>query len=195
MEETERKGQPITEFVDAAAWEAWLGDNHDVSSGVWLKLAKKTAPRATVNYAQALDVALCFGWIDGQLGKFDDAYYLHRFTPRTARSRWSQVNVQKASELIEAGKMRPAGHAAIEAAKADGRWDAAYQAQSQATVPPDFQAALDANPRAKELFETLTGVKRYRFLYRLTTVKREETRRRRIERYIEVLNQGKTLHD
>jgi uncharacterized protein YdeI (YjbR/CyaY-like superfamily) len=195
MEETERKGQPILEFADAAAWETWLTDNHDVSTGVWLKLAKKTSPRATVSYAQALDVALCFGWIDGQLGKFDAAYYVHRFTPRTARSRWSQVNVQKASELIEAGTMRPSGRAAIEAAKADGRWDAAYEAQSQATVPPDFQAALDANPKAKELFATLTGVKRYRFLYRLTTVKREETRKRRIERYIEVLNQGKTLHD
>jgi uncharacterized protein YdeI (YjbR/CyaY-like superfamily) len=195
MEETERKGQPIIEFGDAVAWEAWLTDNHDVSSGVWLKLAKKTAPRATVTYAQALDVALCFGWIDGQLGKFDIAYYLHRFTPRSARSRWSQVNVQKASELIEAGKMRPAGRAAIEAAKGDGRWDAAYEAQSQATVPPDFQEALDANPDARALFETLTGVRRYRFLYRLTTVTKPETRARRIERYIEILNQGKTLHD
>ena len=195
MDETERKGQPIIEFCDQAALEAWLIDNHAVSDGVWLKLAKKTAPRATVSYAEALDVALCFGWIDGQLGKLDDAFYVHRFTPRTNKSRWSQVNVQKATELIDAGKMRPAGLAAVEQAKADGRWEAAYEAQSKATVPPDFQAALDANPEAKRLFETLTGVKRYRFLYRLTTAKRPETRQRRIEQYIDVLNQGKTLHD
>jgi uncharacterized protein YdeI (YjbR/CyaY-like superfamily) len=195
MEETERKGQPIVEFADQDAWDKWLTANHDSSTGVWLKLAKKTAPRATVSYAEALDVALCFGWIDGQLGKLDSDFYLHRFTPRTAKSRWSQVNVQKATELIDAGRMRPKGLAAIEQAKADGRWEAAYEAQSQATVPPDFQAALEANPKANELFQTLTGVKRYRFLYRLTTVKRDETRKRRIQQYIDLLNSGRTLHD
>jgi uncharacterized protein YdeI (YjbR/CyaY-like superfamily) len=195
MEETERKGQLIVEFGDQTAWDKWLSANHDSSTGVWLKLAKKSAPRATVSYAEALDVALCFGWIDGQLGKLDSDFYLHRFTPRTAKSRWSQVNVQKATELIDAGRMRPKGLAAVEQAKADGRWEAAYEAQSQATVPPDFQTALDANPKANALFQTLTGVKRYRFLYRLTTVKRQETRKRRIQQYIDVLNAGKTLHD
>ena len=193
--ERERKGRPIVEFPDQAAWEAWLVENHAESGGVWLMLAKKTAPRRTVTYAEALDVALCYGWIDGQLGKLDESFYLHRFTPRGPRSRWSEVNVRKAAALIESGRMRPPGHSAIEAAKADGRWEQAYQAQSKATVPDDLRAALDANPGAKAFFETLTGVKRYAFLYRLTTIKRPETRARRIEQYVAMMNEGRTLHD
>ena len=193
--ETERKGQPILEFPDPLAWEAWLRAHHAGSTGIWLKLAKKGAPRATVNYAEALDVALCFGWIDGQLGKFDESFYVHRFTPRGSRSRWSQVNVEKANALIDCGRMQPAGLGAIDAAKADGRWDQAYQAQSKATVPADLQTALDANPDAKAFFATLTGVKRYAFLYRLTTIKRVETRARRIEQYVAMMAEGRTLHD
>jgi uncharacterized protein YdeI (YjbR/CyaY-like superfamily) len=195
MTETERKGQPIVEFPDQLAWEAWLREHHAASSGVWLKLARKGAPRTTVKYAEALEVALCFGWIDGQLGKFDESFYVHRFTPRGPRSRWSQVNVEKANALIDSGRMRPAGLTAIEAAKADGRWEEAYEAQSRATVPADLEAALDANPEAKAFFATLSGVKRYAFLYRLTTIKRPETRARRIESYVAMMAEGRTLHD
>ena len=195
MDETERNGQPIIEFPDEGAWEAWLTEHHAESSGVWLKLAKKGAPRSTITYAEALDVALCHGWIDAQLGKLDGSFYVHRFTPRRPQSRWSQVNVQKATTLIASGRMRAPGLRAIEAAKADGRWEQAYEAQSNAAVPADLQAALDADTAAKAFFETLTGAKRYAFLYRLTTIKRPETRAKRIERYVAMLAEGRTLHD
>jgi uncharacterized protein YdeI (YjbR/CyaY-like superfamily) len=192
--ETEHKGQPIVEFPDPAAWEAWLMDHHG-SRGVWIKHAKRAAPTTTVTHAEALEIAICFGWIDAQRDVYDEHFYLQRFTPRTSRSRWSQVNCQKATALIEAGRMQPAGIAAIDAAKADGRWEQAYEPQSRATVPPDFQAALDENEAASKFFQTLTGARRYAFVYRLTTIKRPETRVRRIEKYVALLAEGKTLHD
>ncbi|HEY2771385.1 MAG TPA: YdeI/OmpD-associated family protein, partial [Solirubrobacteraceae bacterium] len=167
---------PIIAFEDDAAWEGWLEENHAGSRGVWIKTAKKKTGIPTVTHAEALDTAICFGWIDGQRHPYDDTYYLQRFTPRTRRSKWSQVNVKKAEALIGAQRMRPAGHAQIEAAKADGRWAAAYEPQSRATVPADFQAALDDNPDAKAFFATLTGVNRYSFLYRIQNAKRPETR-------------------
>ena len=183
------------EVPDPEAWERWLAENHDSSPGVWLKIAKKGAPRATVTYAQALDVALCFGWIDGQKAAYDESFWLQRFTRRGPRSKWSQVNRDHVTRLIEESRMRPAGPAQMQAAQDDGRWAEAYEPQSRATVPPDFQAELDRNPQAKAFFATLKGAKRYAFCYRLTTVKRPETRAKRIADYIALLNEGRTLHD
>ncbi len=183
------------EFEDADAWAVWVDDNHETSPGVWVKIAKKGAPRSTVSYAAALDVAIAYGWIDGQKGRYDDAFWLQRFTRRGPRSKWSQVNREKAEHLIEAGQMQPPGRAEVERAKQDGRWEAAYPAQSQATVPDDFQRALDGNPGAKAFFETLTGSTRYAFLYRLHNVTREDSRAKRIADYIERLSARKTLLD
>jgi uncharacterized protein YdeI (YjbR/CyaY-like superfamily) len=194
MEET-YKGLPILQCADQAAWAHWLKNNHAKSAGVWLMLAKKSSPTATVSYAEAMDIALAYGWIDSQKARYDAHFSLQRFTRRGPRSKWSQINREKAEQLIASKRMKPAGLAEVRKAQQDGRWDAAYPAQSQATVPPDFQQALDANPEAKEFFETLTGSTRYAFLFRLHNVKREETRQRRIANYIERLSEGKTLFD
>jgi uncharacterized protein YdeI (YjbR/CyaY-like superfamily) len=186
---------PIVEAKDQRAWRRWLAINHEREDGIYLKFAKKGAPTPSVTYAEALEEAICFGWIDGQVRRFDEHFYLQRFTPRRARSKWSLINREKAERLIEAGRMQPAGLAQIEAARADGRWDAAYPAQSQATVPEDFQAALDSNPEARRFFETLTGSARYAFLYRLHHVGKSEARAKRIAEYIERLSVGRTLQD
>jgi uncharacterized protein YdeI (YjbR/CyaY-like superfamily) len=185
---------PLIEFPDRAAWEAWLADNHDDSPGVWLLLAKKGAPRATVTQAESVTGALCFGWIDGQVGRHDEHFFKQRFTHRRPRSKWSQLNCARATELIASGQMRPAGLAEVELAKADGRWEAAYEPQSSATVPPDFAEALGANPRAQEFFATLTGARRFAFLYRIQDAKRPETRARRIEKFVALLAERKTLN-
>jgi uncharacterized protein YdeI (YjbR/CyaY-like superfamily) len=195
MPETTHKGLEILEFPDPETWERWLADHHDSSPGVWLKIAKKGASRATVSYAQALDGALCFGWIDGQKGAYDEAFWLQRFTRRGPRSKWSQVNREHATRLIEQSRMQPAGLAQVRAAQGDGRWAAAYEPQSRATVPPDFQAELDRNPEAKAFFETLKGARRYAFCYRIADAKRPQTRAKRIADYIALLNEGRTLHD
>jgi uncharacterized protein YdeI (YjbR/CyaY-like superfamily) len=189
-----KDGLPIVAFADDDAWERWLEENHAASNGIWIKTAKKKTGVATVTHAEALDTAICFGWIDGQRHPYDDTYYLQRFTPRKPRSRWSQVNVKKAEALIAAKRMRPSGHAQIDAAKADGRWAAAYEPQRRATVPEDFQRALDRNPEAKAFFETLKGVNRYSFLYRIQSVKRPETRQRKIEQFVTMLAEGRTFH-
>jgi uncharacterized protein YdeI (YjbR/CyaY-like superfamily) len=165
-----------------------------VSAGIWLKIAKKASGIASVDYAQALEVALCYGWIDGQRGRLDDEYFLQRFTPRKVRSKWSQVNRAKAEALIASGAMRPAGLAQVQAAKADGRWEAAYPAQSAASVPADLQRALDADAAAQAFFLTLSAVNRYAILYRLHHVVKAEARAKRIETYVEMLSQGRTLH-
>jgi uncharacterized protein YdeI (YjbR/CyaY-like superfamily) len=185
---------PIVPFEDDAAWERWLEEHHADANGIWIKTAKKATGIATVTHAEALDTAICFGWIDGQRHPYDDTYYLQRFTPRKPRSKWSQVNVKKAEALIAAKRMRPAGQAQVDAAKQDGRWAAAYEPQSRATVPEDFQQALDRNPAAKAFFETLKGVNRYAFLYRIQSVKRPETRQRKIEQFVAMLAEGRTLH-
>lgn len=185
---------PIIPFESEAAWEGWLEQNHASSPGLWLKIAKKGSGHVSVDYAGALDVALCFGWIDGQKNKFDDEYWLQKFTPRRARSKWSKINREKVERLIAEGRMREAGLAEIEAAKADGRWDAAYDSQSKITVPDDLQAALDANPDAKAFFDTLNSANRYAILYRVHEAKRPETRQRRIDNFITMLNNGETLH-
>ena len=190
----ETKGDlPVLEFADQAAWERWLEANHAEVAGAWIKFAKKAAPVTTIDHSQALEGALSYGWIDGQAAGYDEHYHLVRFTPRRARSKWSQINREKATELIAAGRMKPSGLAAVDAAKADGRWDAAYPPQSSAPVPEDLQKALSENQQAKEFFETLTGATRYAFLYRLHNVTRPEARAKRIADYIELLRAGKTL--
>ncbi len=185
---------PFLEFADRAAWTAWLELNHDDSEGAWLLIAKKGAPHSTVSQSEALEVALCFGWIDGQVGRHDAHFYKQRFTHRRPKSKWSQLNCAKVTQLIERGLMRPPGLEEIEKAKADGRWDAAYEPQSTATVPSDFAEALAANPPAEKFFATLTGVRRYAFLYRIQDAKRPETRVRRIEKFVALLAEGQTLN-
>lgn len=186
---------PIVQASDQHDWRAWLERNHDSLDAIWLKLAKKGSPTPTVSYLEAIEEALCFGWIDGQVRRFDDHFYLQRFTPRRVRSKWSAINREKATRLIAAGRMRPSGMAQVDAAKADGRWEAAYPAQSQATIPEDLQGALDRNEQARAFFETLTGSARYAFLYRLHDVSDPAARAKRIAGYIERLSAGKTLQD
>jgi len=190
----ERAGLPIIAFNDRAALERWLEARPPNSPGLWIKLAKAGSGIESVTKAEAIDAALCHGWIDGQLDKYDDAFWLTRFTPRKARSKWSQVNRTRAEELIEAGRMRPQGLARIEAARADGRWDAAYAPASKAEVPPDFQAALDRSPKAAAFFATLTGANRYAILYRIGTVKKPETRARKIVNFIGMLERHEKVH-
>ncbi len=188
-----KQGQPIVAFPTGEAFESWLAGNHGTSTGLWLKIAKKGSSVPTVSYTEALDVALCWGWIDSQKGSYDERFFLQRFTPRGPRSKWSQVNRDKVAALIAAGRMRPQGQAAIDAARADGRWDAAYAPQSRAPVPPDMQQALDANPAAADFFATLTAAQRYSFLYRVQDAKRPETRARRIADYVDRLARRETL--
>jgi uncharacterized protein YdeI (YjbR/CyaY-like superfamily) len=184
---------PLLECADLAAWRAWLHDHHADAAGVWLKFAKKNAPHLTVTQDEAIDEALCFGWIDGQVGRLDEHYYRTRFTPRTRRSRWSLINTQRVQRLSDAGRMQPAGHEQVQAAKADGRWDDAYS-QAQATVPDDFAAALAANPAAKQTFEGLSSQNRFAFIFRLGPVKTPEGRAKRIAQYIEMLTEGRAFH-
>jgi uncharacterized protein YdeI (YjbR/CyaY-like superfamily) len=185
---------PIVDFSDRDAWQRWLDNNHDSSPGIWLKISKRGSAGPTVNYAEALEEAIRYGWIDGQKAGFDDSHWLQRFTPRGPRSKWSQVNRKKALELIADGRMMPAALAQVEAAQRDGRFDDAYEPQSKATIPADFQHALDDNPDAGEFFATLKGANRYAFLYRLHHVKTPDARAKRIARYIEMLREGKTFH-
>ena len=188
------KDLPIFPFASRDAWEAWLEEHHAASDGLWLKIAKKGSGIETVSYAEALEAALCYGWIDGQKASFDQDYWLQRFTPRRPRSKWSKVNRQKATELIEAGRMKPAGLREVERAKADGRWEAAYDAQSTATVPADLSRALEKNDRAREFFAKLDSRNRYAILYRIQDAKRPETRARRIEKYVAMLSEQKKLY-
>lgn len=182
---------PTKSFPSQAAWERWLARNAESSDGVWLKFAKKHSGVSTVTYAEALRVALAFGWIDSQTKRFDERYYLQRFTPRRARSRWSKINREAVEEMIDAGEMKPAGLREVERAKADGRWDAAYDSRSTATVPDDLQRELDRNPGAREAFAELSGTNRYAILYSIQDAKRTETRTRRIAKYVAMLNDGK----
>ena len=187
-------GLPVIGFADAQAFEAWLAAQPVDAPGLWLKLAKQGSGIASVSKAEAIDAALCHGWIDGQLQPYDEARWLIRFTPRKARSKWSEKNRKRATELIAEGRMCPAGLAQIHAAQADGRWDAAYASASNAEVPADLQAALDANPRAAAFFATLTGANRYAILYRIGAVKKAETRARKIAQFVDMLARGETLH-
>jgi uncharacterized protein YdeI (YjbR/CyaY-like superfamily) len=177
-----------------AQWEAWLEANHAKAVGVWLKIAKKGAKVTTVAQVEAIETALCHGWIDGQVRAHDAAFYLVRFTPRRAKSIWSQINCAKVEKLIAAGRMRAAGLEAVTRAKADGRWAAAYPAQSRATVPADLWKALEKNPAAKKFFATLDRQNRYAVLFRIHTAKKPETRKARIEKFVAMLAAGKRLH-
>jgi uncharacterized protein YdeI (YjbR/CyaY-like superfamily) len=179
----------------AAAWRAWLSANHNESMGVWLVLAKKgTTGPTTLTYDEALEEAICFGWIDGQLGRRDDATFRRRFTPRSARSAWSERNVAIAERLRAAGRLHRSGDAEVEKAKADGRWVGAYAGQSKAAVPKDLAAALQANPQAKAMFQTLTSANRYAILYRIENAKKAATRVKRIDQFVEMLARGETIH-
>ncbi|MFD7708352.1 YdeI family protein [Streptomyces sp. NPDC059786] len=181
-------------FESAEAFRAWLGESHAVSPGIWLKLRKKSPGTVALDYAQALDVALCYGWIDGRKAKLDDRWWLQRFTPRTPRSKWSKANRDKVAALIEQGRMQPAGQAEIDRARADGRWEAAYDGAKTATVPDDLTAALTADPAAARFFETLDRRNRYAILHRIQDAKKAETRARRIEKYVAMLAKGEKLH-
>ena len=185
--------QPVLFFATPVELEAWIDEHGEESDGVWLKFAKKDSGIESVFYAEAVEIALSHGWIDGQAKRFDDHHYLQRFTPRRPRSKWSRINREKAERLIAEGRMRAAGLREIERAKEDGRWDDAYDSPSTATVPDDFQVALDAEPAAAEFFASLGSTKRYSFLYRITDAKRPETRAKRIAEYVELLARGETL--
>ena len=185
---------PILEVGTRAEWEKWLERNHAKSPGVWLRLAKKGATKPSVTYAEALESALCYGWIDAQKRSESDTTWLQRFMPRRPRSIWSKINREKALALISSGRMKPPGLAEVERAKADGRWDAAYDSPSSATVPDDFQKALNRSARAKKFFKTLNAANRYAILWRIQTARKAETRSARIQSMIEMLEKGETFH-
>jgi uncharacterized protein YdeI (YjbR/CyaY-like superfamily) len=185
---------PILQFDTQSDWATWLRRYHESSQGAWLKFAKKGSGVTTVTHPEALEEALCYGWIDGQAAQFDETFYLIRFTPRRPRSKWSQINREKVERLTAERRMKPAGLAQVQAAKEDGRWDAAYPPASAATVPEDLQRALDENPKAKAFFKTLTGANRYAIIYRVHDAKRPETRARRIAQYVALLAEHRTLH-
>ncbi|HEX2814616.1 MAG TPA: YdeI/OmpD-associated family protein [Sphingopyxis sp.] len=187
-------GLPVIAFADAAALERWLAAQPANSPGLWIKFAKAGSGIASVTKREAIDAALCHGWIDGRLDKYDDKHWLVRFTPRKAGSKWSQVNRTRATELLEAGRTHARGLAQIEAAKADGRWEAAYAPASKAEVPADLQAALDQSPGAAAFFATLTGSNRYAILYRIGAVKKTETRARKIAEFVAMLERHEKVH-
>lgn len=179
-------------FGNGKAWWTWLQKQHAASPGVWMKIAKKDAPETSVQYPEALDVALCFGWIDGQKKSIDAQYWLQKFTPRAKRSIWSKINREKVQALADKGLMQPAGVAEVERAKQDGRWDAAYDSWSAAEVPADLQAALDANAKARAVFDTLSTRNRYAILFRTHQAKRADTRAKRIADFVDRLERGET---
>ena len=191
----EKQGLPIVAFASREGWERWLEEHHRDSPGLWLKIAKKGSGHETVLYPEALESALCYGWIDGQKGAYDDEFWLQKFTPRRAGSRWSRINRGKAADLVAQGRMKPAGLQEVERARADGRWDSAYAGQRLATVPEDFQQALDRHPEAQVFFATLDSANRYAILYRIDDAKKPETRARRIEQYVAMLAEHRKLHD
>jgi uncharacterized protein YdeI (YjbR/CyaY-like superfamily) len=182
-------------FAGSDDLEEWLEANAAASPGLWLKIAKKGAPEPSVTYAEALELCLCFGWIDSQKRGFDDTHFLQRFTPRRPRGRWSKINREKAEALEAAGSLRPAGAAEVEAAKADGRWDAAYEGSRMAKVPDDLQRELDANPTAAAFFADLDSANRYAITYRLAEAKKPETRERRLRKFLAMLERGEKIHE
>jgi len=186
--------EPTLTFGSEDELADWLERNHATSPGIWLRIARKDAGQQSVSYPEALEAALRYGWIDGQKRPLDSGWWLQRFTPRKPRSAWSRVNRDKAEALIAAGRMQPAGLVQVERARADGRWQAAYESQSRAEVPPDLQAALAASPAAAASFATLNAVNRYAILYRLQSAKKAETRARRLRSFIEMLERGGKIH-
>ncbi len=189
-----KRDLPVVAFKSQQAWDAWLTSQSAQSKGLWLKLAKKASGITSVSKAEAIDTALCHGWIDGQLDSFDGNYWLIRFTPRQSTSKWSEKNRARALQLVELKRMQSAGLGEIERAKKDGRWDAAYAPQSTAQVPDDLRAALAKNKQAKSFFETLDSTNRYAILHRIHDAKKAETRMARIEKYVAMLIEGKTIY-
>ena len=185
---------PIVEFPQREGWRLWLKKNHADSTGVWLRIGKKSSSAPSLSYAEALEVALCYGWIDGQKRADSEQAWLQKFTPRGKRSIWSKINRDKAAALVESGQMQAAGLREMERAKNDGRWKAAYDSARTAQVPEDLQAALDKNTKALEFFKTLDGANRYAVLFRIQTVKKAETRVRKIEQYVAMLERGEKIH-
>jgi uncharacterized protein YdeI (YjbR/CyaY-like superfamily) len=194
MSEAEKAGLPVLGFASATAFAAWLRRQPADCKGLWLKLAKKDTAAPSVSRQEAIEVALCHGWIDGQLDKYDAGWWLVRFTPRSARSRWSERNCRMALQLADAGRMQPVGLAQVEAARADGRWERAYAPQSTAVVPLDLTAAIEASPAAKRFFGGLNGVNRFALIYRVNDAKTAKTRAQRIAKFVAMLERGETLH-
>ncbi|MFN8512243.1 MAG: YdeI/OmpD-associated family protein [Chloroflexia bacterium] len=188
------KEYPNLPFASASVWEEWLAEHHAAADGVWIMVAKKASGIASVTHDEALDVALCYGWIDGQGKTFDDTYYLQKFTPRRPKSLWSKRNIEKVTALTAAGKMQPAGLAEVEAAKRDGRWDAAYDSPKNMVIPEDFMQALGENEQALAFFNTLNQANKYAIGWRLQTAKKPETRQRRFDALLAMLERGEKLH-
>ena len=189
-----KQGLPVLPFASQQEWEAWLEANHATAQGLWLKLAKRESGIDSVTYEEAVEGALCYGWIDGLKVAYDDRFWLQRFTPRRPKSRWSRINRDKATALLAQGRMKPAGRAQVEAAQRDGRWEAAYEAQSTMAVPEDLQAELDKDPAAAAFFESLSSRNRYAILYRLADAKKSETRARRLEQFVAMLQEGRKVY-
>lgn len=185
---------PRKKFTSAKSWQTWLAKNYAASTGVWLMFAKKNAANATVTYTEALDAALCYGWIDGQKNSFDDAYWLQKFVPRRQNSTWSKRNIEHTERLIKDGRMQPAGLKAIEEAKANGSWNAAYDAQSSMVIPEDFLKAVRKNKKAAAFFKTLNRANLFSIAFRLQTAKKEATKLKRIETIIAMLEKGEKFH-
>ena len=194
MTEQKPRDLPILLFIDQPAFEVWLTDHQFDEKGIWIKLAKKGSGITSIDYVGAVETALCYGWIDSQAASFDDKYYLQKFSPRTAKSKWSKLNTEKAEALIASGKMQPSGFRQVELAKADGRWDAAYDPQSQITIPDDFQATLNLNPKAKEFFSTLNSLNRYAILHRIQITRKPETRAAHIKKYVDLLARNEKIY-
>jgi uncharacterized protein YdeI (YjbR/CyaY-like superfamily) len=187
-------GLPTVFFASADDWERWLEDNHAVSDGVWIKIAKKGSGIDSARYPEVLDCALCFGWIDGRRNALDERHFLQRFTPRRPRSRWSRINRDKVEQLIAGGRVREAGLSEVQRAQADGRWEAAYSGQRTIALPGDLRRELDGRPRAKAFFDQLSSQNRYAILYRLQDARRPETRARRLEKFVAMLEAGESIY-
>ena len=193
-QELGKDGKPVLAFASQAEWEAWLDAEHASSDGVWVKFAKKGSGVETVVYAEALEVALCYGWIDSQVARLDERFYLQKFTPRRSRSKWSRINRDKIEELTKQGRMKPAGLEQVDLAKADGRWEAAYASPANVEIPDDLQAALGASPKAAEFWAGLSKSNRYAIVFQLEDAKKPETRARRLEKFVGMLERGEKLY-
>lgn len=187
------KDLPVLLFTSQDDWRAWLDTHHTQPTGIWMKFAKKASGKSSISYDQAIEEALCYGWIDGIVNAYNDDYWLQKFVARKPKSVWSKINVAKVEALIKSGKMQPAGLATVETAKQNGNWDNAYAGSSTMTIPEDFQAALDKNPKAKAFYQTLNKTNTYAFCWQVHTAKRPETRKARIEKFITMLNNGEKL--
>lgn len=189
-----KSGDPVELFATATDFDRWLRKNHAKASCIWVKYAKKKSRIPSIDWNQAVDVALCYGWIDGQAKSIDETYAMQRFTPRGKRSKWSKLNRERVARLTKAGRMQPAGLAEVERAKADGRWDAAYDSPANASIPDDLAKALAKSAKAKKSFDSLSSSNRYSILYRLQDAKKPETRAKRLEKFVAMLEKGETLH-